>query len=114
MNIAEIIMTALSAAAILASIPLLITSWRMSQQTALKKNVAGFFAHATVANSIRASMNDKYGEQQLEVVTRIVWKYSMVPLTLALKDPEARYYIYQGLSDPNQYPWDTTESEYVK
>jgi len=28
--------------------------------------------------------------------------------------PKERYNIYRGLSDPNQYPWDTQESEYIR
>ena len=114
MSILEIVTIILSALEFLGAIPMLISLSRMSRQTALKQHVAGFFGHAAITQAIRHSMNDKYDEKQLEVVTRIVWRCSMVPLTLILKNPEERYNIYKGLSDPNQYPWDTTESEYVK
>jgi len=89
-------------------------SLRSSKSKAEKKIVAEFFGHGALTNALQAQMNDKYTKQQAEVVARIVWRYSSVPLTAVLKDPEGRYNIYQGLSDPNQYPWDTRASEYVK
>ena len=85
----------------------------MSGSKAAKMFVAEFFGHAAIINALRASMNDKYTKQQTEVVARIVWRNSQVPLTAILKVPEERYNIYRGLSDPNQYPWDTNESKYI-
>jgi len=114
MSILEIAMSILSVIFILGSMMVATASWRASSSKAAKKTIADAFGHGAITNALQAPMNDKYSKQQIEVVTRIVWRYSSVPLTAILKDPKERYNIYRGLSDPNQYPWDTPESDYVK
>jgi len=134
MSILESVMIILAAVSILGSIAAAIVFWRTSRLEALKKRVeeffaatqmasrpeaskkhaADFFGYAAITNALRASMNAKYSKKQTEVVARIVWRYYAIPLTTILKVPEERYNIHRGLSDPNQYPWDTKESEYIK
>lgn len=91
-----------------------IASRLISRSKTSKMYTAGFFDRGVVINALRASMNDKYSKKQTEVVARIVWRYYAIPLTTILKVPEERYNIHRGLSYPNQYPWDTKESEHIK
>jgi len=107
-------MIALSVIFILGSIAMATASWRASRSKVARKIIADAFSHGAITNALQASMNEKYTKQQTEVVARIVWRYSSVPLTAILKDSEGYYNIYRGLSDPNRYPWDTPESDYIK
>lgn len=112
-DVLESFVTIISVIAILGSIAMTVTLSRESSSKAAKKHVADFFGYGALTNNLRALMNDKFTKQQTEVVARIVWRNSQVPLTSILKVPKERYNIYRGLSDPNQYPWDTEESEYI-
>lgn len=114
MGALDIGMIVLSVILILGSMIMSTASWRASRPNVAKKIIADASAHGAIINALQAPMNDKYTKQQTEVVARIVWRYSSVPLTALLKESEHRYNIYRGLSDPNQYPWDTPESDYIK
>jgi hypothetical protein len=89
-------------------------SSRASKADVAKKIIADASAHGAIIRALQAPMNDRYTKQQTEVVARVVWRYSSVPLRAVLKDSKERYNVYRGLSDPNQYPWDTPESDFLK
>lgn len=114
LDILELFITTISVIAIIGSVAIIVTSQFQSTSKEHNKFTADFFGHGAITNAFRASMNDKFNDQQIEVVQRIVWRYSSVPLTAILENPKERYNIYRGLSDPNQYPWDTSESDYVQ
>jgi hypothetical protein len=114
MSTLEIFMAILGVLSIIVSTLRLIATWSESRPKASKKYTAKFLDYSAITNALRASVSDKYSKQQTEVVARIVWTYSAVPLTAILRIPEERYNLYRGLSDPNQYPSDTKESEYAK
>lgn len=89
-------------------------SSRASKADVAKKIIADASAHGAIIRALQAPMNDKYTKQQTEVVARVVSRYSSIPLRAILNDSKERYNVYRGLSDPNQYPWDTKESEYIQ
>jgi hypothetical protein len=105
---------AISGITILGAIAAWITSWRASNKEYGKKIIADYFGYASTSKSAQSSMKKEFNEQERETVTRIVWKYSGIPLIRILKTPEDRYNIYQGLADPSEYPWDKKESKYTQ
>ena len=111
MSILEIAMIILSVGVILGSF--ILRKLTSTSQVA-KRLIADYLGPEAIIKTFPASKSDKYNKQQTEVVATIVWRFSGRPLTAILKNPEHRYYIYQGLSDPNQYPWGTEESSRPK
>jgi hypothetical protein len=117
----EIAISVVSAIVILASIlTYFLTTAKIGSvlgRKAAKTFVADYFGHGAIINAVRTQMNHedrKYRKEQTEVVATIIWKYSGAPLSDILQIPEHRYNIYQGLSDPSKYPWDTDKSDHVK
>jgi len=109
----ETFATILSVIAIIVTIIVTISSF-VGSRANQKKHYADSFGHAAMVKAARSSMKKEFNEREQEVVTNIIWRNAGVPLSAVLKDPQERYYIYEGLSDPSQYPWDKGKSEYVK
>jgi len=113
MNSLEILNIVLSVVGLLLGIFIPIVTWRASNK-ATKKLVTDTFGYSSVTNAVKASMNKKYTEKQQEVVAKIISRSAGVPLATLLNNPQERFNIFKGLSDPNEYPWDSKLSKFVK
>ena len=111
MSALEIVTLVLSVVSIVGAFFMWIVSWRASVEREKKKLLADRFDFAAILKSAQSSMSEKLSEQQREVITRIVWRSSGVPLAAILRIPKERYYIFQALADPSRYPWEKEASD---
>ena len=79
---------------------------KVSTKREEKKLLADAFGFGSIVKSAQSSMKQELSQKQKEVITRLVWRSSGVPLVGVLNKPQERLYILQGLADPSRYPWE--------
>lgn len=111
MTTLEIITVILAAISIISGAIFLIASWRASVEREKLKPFVDSFDFATVLKSGGSSMKEGLSDKEREVITRIVWRSSGVPLVGILSNPQERHYLFQALADPSKYPWKNEGSD---
>jgi len=111
MTTLEIITVTLSAISIIAGIIFGINSLRASVEREKSKILADTFNFAAIIRSGKSSMKENLSDMELEVITRIVWRSSAVPLVHILSNLQERTYLFQALADPSKYPWEKRDPD---
>ena len=58
------------------------------------------------------SLKDDVSENDREVLTRLIERYSEASLTGVLDDATERGYLFEGLTNPTRIPWESEEKEH--
>ena len=111
MTTLEIISVILATISIISGVIFGINSLRALDEKAKLKFFADTFNFAAVIRSGKSSMKENLSDMELEVITRIVWRHSAVPLVHILSNLQERTYLFKGLADPSKYPWENEGSD---
>lgn len=111
MTTLEIVTVILAAISIISGFTLWIASWRASVEREKLKTLVDHFGFAAVLKSAESSMKEGLSDKEREVITRIVWRSSGVPLVGILSNPHERHYLFQALANPSEYPWKNEGSD---
>jgi hypothetical protein len=107
LEIASLILASIS---IVGGLVFWIGSWRVSIKREELRSLVDFFGFAEVLESAKESMKEELSDKEREVVARMVWRSSGVPLVSVLRNPEERHYLLQALAKPTRYPWEDESS----
>ena len=85
--------------------------WYQQRQRRSVKGSAQSGEMQGVVELFSSSLKENLSCDSREVLETIVRMNSQTPLATILKDPTEKFYLFEALTDPSRFPWETREED---
>jgi len=110
MTVVDIIAIIISVISVILGLITGILSWRSSVEREKQKLYHDFIDYAAILKAVEPEMKETLKSNERELISRIVWRWSSIPLASVLDKPEERSLLFRVLANPDQSPWKDEDS----